>query len=520
MPKKPNPFDSLTQRQQNKKNILFCLLVIGCIVFYWIYGQPTTLPPKEEKESFEQMMVDKTILPVIHPDPFDYHTPTKDEKYVTYLPHSGFHNQRIELENALLLAAYLNRTLLLPSVYLGNPAFPWLRFDKMYERLLLQTKNGLDYCSQLRQDEPWPSECLNYPRWTSVPWTFFYDLTELKQHVRIIFRDDLSLEWIQANLDVKQDDIYLFKDYSPFDYRIYDLPESRTPLTRFVNRIELDTLEAIQEKVLFFGSVFGSYRVLAQTPEHREWLKLIRKTMIFSNPTLMTAASRIVEKLGGVGSFVGIHIRVGDGLFKVRASIQIDDIFHRLVDDYTDLTESELESYYDSQHDQDRKENNEYEIRQLREDSQHLTGGFDKPIRVQHPENIQKSMGPASSELSVLCTPGDGRNDRFAKTTVFIATDCPHPRTHPLLRKIFSTFPCAFVLSDFKDDLTELDKIEVIQDKVKLESYLIPMVDAMIAAQGHVFYGTNASTFSTYIQRQLHPVYTNQPIELQGAPNP
>jgi hypothetical protein len=46
------------------------------------------------------------------------------------------------------------------------------------------------------------------------------------------------------------------------------------------------------------------------------------------------------------------------------------------------------------------------------------------------------------------------------------------------------------------------------------------MVDAMIAAQGHTFFGTNSSTFSSYIERQLHPVYTGQTLELLGAPLP
>jgi len=39
---------------------------------------------------------------------------TPDGKFLSYLPHSGFHNQRIALENALVLARLLNRTLLVP----------------------------------------------------------------------------------------------------------------------------------------------------------------------------------------------------------------------------------------------------------------------------------------------------------------------------------------------------------------------------------------------------------------------
>ncbi|KAL0579940.1 hypothetical protein ABG067_008594, partial [Albugo candida] len=64
------------------------------------------------QEEFHQdrlpLPVNDNILPVMYPDSFDYAVPEKEEKYITYLPHSGFHNQRIELENALLLASYLN----------------------------------------------------------------------------------------------------------------------------------------------------------------------------------------------------------------------------------------------------------------------------------------------------------------------------------------------------------------------------------------------------------------------------
>ncbi|KAI8638729.1 CigA protein, partial [Parasitella parasitica] len=469
---------------------------------------------EQEISPLEKNILNREILPVEYPDEFEFHTPHANEKFITYLPHSGFHNQRIELENALLLASYLNRTLLLPSVYLGSPAFPWLRFDKMYERLLLQTKQGLEYCSLIRHDEPLPTECLNYPRWTTVPWTFFYNFDKLKQKVRIVFREDLSLEWMMGTFKLEMDDIYLFKDYSPFDFRVFDLPESTTPLSRFLNRLDLSTLEAIEERVMHFGSVFGTYRVLAQSQEHRELLLFIRENMIFTNPTLVDITNKVVQQLGGIGSFVGVHLRVGDGLFKVRASINVDDIFHTLVNEYTDLTLKELQDVYDVNHDQDRQENNGYEIRQLR-DLQQQQMAFDKPIDVQHPQDIQSKLG-----VSKLPICQDRNSDRFSNTTIFIATDCPDPRNHPLLRKIFIVFPCVFVLSDFKSDLADLGKIQVIEERVKLTSYLVPMVDAMIASQGHSFYGTNASTFSTYIERQLHPMYTHQTMELQGAPQP
>jgi hypothetical protein len=478
-------------------------------------------PPPSSSSSSSSSSFDPNLIPVQFPSAFEYHTTELDkhEKYITYFPHSGFHNQRIELENALLLASYLNRTLLLPHVVLGNPAIPWLRFDKMYERLILQHKHGLEYCAPLFQkDEPVPAECLNYPRWTSVPWTFFYDFGEIKERVRIIFRPDLSLEWIQDTFNLTDDQIYTFKDNSPYEFRVYDLPESTTPLTKFTNRVDLSTLEAVKEPVMHFGSVFGSYRVLAQSTEHQELLKFIRRNMIFKNPTLLASASRVVSQLGGVGKFVGIHLRVGDGLFRMRASITIDDIYHQLVNDFTDLTVQEVKEY-DAAHDQDRLEDTGYEVRLLRDSSQEIDTSK-MPISVQHPSNDILEQRLGQPDATIQCQPIDGRNDRFARTVIYIATDCPHPRSHPLLQKIVKTFPCVLFLDDFMDSVSDLKKLQVVEEGVKLESYLIPMVDAMIAAQGHTFFGTNSSTFSSYIERQLHPVYTGQTLELLGAPLP
>ncbi|KAI9258828.1 hypothetical protein BDA99DRAFT_440708 [Phascolomyces articulosus] len=479
---------------------------------------------KQQKQQNDKTpLLDNDAIPVIYPPPFTLHQPGPEEKFLTYLPHSGFHNQRIELENALLLASYLNRTLLLPPVFLGNPAMPWLRYDKMYERLLLQTKRGLDHCPQLGPDEPLPSECLNYFRWTQVPWSFFYDLKKgIQDNVRIIFRQDLSTEWILDTLQVQSSDIYYMKDMSPYEFRVYDKPDSATPLAKFVNRIDLATLEAIDTRVLHFGSVFGTYRVLAQTPEHAELLRTFRSEMIFRNPILAETAARVVRQLGGVDQFVGLHIRVGDGLFKVRASIHVDDIYHKLVDAFTDLTVDQVAYYEDYRHDQDRQENEDYEVRQLRK-FKPINEDLNKPIQVDHPSNIQDMLGdvppPGLTRSCEPPSPMDATTKRFQKTVIYIATDTPSPRTNPLLRKIFATFPCVFVLSDFNEELHDLKRIQVVEEKVKLESYLIPMVDAMIAAQGHSFFGTADSTFSSYIERQLHPVYTNRPVKVMGIGN-
>ncbi|KAI9013943.1 hypothetical protein CLU79DRAFT_805673 [Phycomyces nitens] len=458
-------------------------------------------------------------IPVDYPKPFETHQPTPDEKYIAYLPHSGFHNQRIELENALLLAAYLNRTLLLPPVFLGNPAMPWLRFEKLYERLLLQTKRGLEHCIDLKDDDPFPSECLNYFTWTSVPWSFFYDMKEIERYVRIVYRDDLSLDWVHSTLNVTSEDVHIIKDTSAYEFRVFDDPTSVTGLAKYVHRIDVSDLLAIEQPVLHFSSVFGTYRVLAQTPEHAELLRHFRTHMIFRNPVLVDTTKRIVDRLGGIEEYVGLHIRVGDGLFKVRATINIDNIFHQLADEFTDLDLEQVKGF-DPQHDRDRIENTEYEVKQLREFQ--TIADKPKPIAVSHPPGIEQRLGnrPAGLQSQLRCGESNEVTKHFCKTVVYIATDCPNPRKHPLLQKIFKLFPCTFVLDDFADELEDLRRVEVVEEKVRLESYLIPMVDAMISAQGHTFIGTSDSTFTSYIERQLHPVYRHKEVKLMKGSKP
>ncbi|KAI8329135.1 hypothetical protein BC941DRAFT_443532 [Chlamydoabsidia padenii] len=467
------------------------------------------------------------IIPVEFPDPFTFHTPTANEKYITYLPHSGFHNQRIELENALLLAFYLNRTLLIPDVYLGNPAMPWLRFNKMYERILLQTKRGLSHCPQIPVGAPYPMECLNYDRWTKVPWTFFYDLKPLTDQVRIILRPDLSLQWLESTLpnlassssNAKKNNypnIHFLKDMSPYEFRVYDHMGSKTPLSKFMHRYDVATLQAMDQKLLHFGSVFGTHRVLAQQASHAAWLKQIRTHLIFKNPVLVDTAKRVVDQLGGVGSsFIGLHLRVGDGLFKVRASINIDDIYHKLVNQFTDLTFEEL-VLLDDTHADDRKERTDYEVKTLRTVT-NVTSEL--PLAVDHSNYI--ATQPFTLDPRLSCRRhDDGGVDisRFSRTIIYIATDAPNPSQNPLLQKIYKTFPCVFDLSDFNFVFDALRRVYVVEENIQLDDYLIPMLDAIIAAQGQYFFGTKDSTFTSYIERQLHPVYTHQIVKLAGPP--
>lgn len=64
------------------------------------------------------------------PLPSELASARQEERYLSYLPHSGLHNQRIALINALTLGHMLNRTVVVPYVRLGEP-LPWKLRDEL-----------------------------------------------------------------------------------------------------------------------------------------------------------------------------------------------------------------------------------------------------------------------------------------------------------------------------------------------------------------------------------------------------
>src|SRR5690554_1218960 len=83
--------------------------------------------------------------------------PADGERFLAYLPHSGFHNQLVTLENALLLAAYLNRTLLLPPLHLSHKrqALVWKEPPVLLQQWADRNRTGVEYCREVDTSD-WP----------------------------------------------------------------------------------------------------------------------------------------------------------------------------------------------------------------------------------------------------------------------------------------------------------------------------------------------------------------------------
>jgi len=210
-----------------------------------------------------------------------------NERLLSYLPHSGFHNQRIALENALVLARLLNRTLLVPPIRFGRRAIPYRNLTVLRRAL---DANYTAYLCQISENAPnqsntaaaqgalldfstLPEGCaLGKKRkpvtYTYLPWgriTDFDFIRHLQPTIRI-FGSPRS--WFSFQLGLHANDILVIPDTSKYYYRFTDEIMLDPSLDRrtFTNAtysedIALSSLSDHPAKLIQLGSLFGSRRL-------------------------------------------------------------------------------------------------------------------------------------------------------------------------------------------------------------------------------------------------------------------
>ncbi|CAG8545969.1 1553_t:CDS:1, partial [Dentiscutata heterogama] len=367
------------------------------------------------------------------------------EKYLTYLPHSGFNNQRIGLENAIFLAWFLNRTLIIPPILLfeGDATFFWQRYDKLYNFLsqnILPNRNQFKFklCSKNSTEcvqafglsfriAPNNSSIVTY---TMYNWDELLDFTFLNNYIKYINRQDFNYEHLLKSLHIyDSSEVYnLTKDENRYQQRYYDDITSTIELNNFKERVNLIDLKQRSEKLLHFASVFSSHRIVRQLPESENfWNMLIKKTLP-NNPTLINITEKIVDKIRGTNNFIGVHSRLKDNSFL-------------------------------------KSQNNTV---------QSFIKGIEK----------------------------DFEGDVCLKTNIFLATDIK--RDHIALQPLFQNFSsCIYMLDDFNDLLEPLKFLKKPRDGMIMYEFFVTLIDLLVVSKGNKVYGTEGSTFSSYA-KQLH----------------
>ncbi|ORY90628.1 hypothetical protein BCR35DRAFT_286797 [Leucosporidium creatinivorum] len=492
--------------------------------------------------------------------------PTRNERFLAYSPHSGYHNQRISLENALTFAFILGRTLLVPPVWVGH-AIPYISFDKLGRRLEMASKTGLDRCKEFGEGgskDPVPRECEGYWSWTQVGWEFLVDLREAEKLVPMRERWNQTEAWLEEELELRQGkgkaespDIYRLKDDTMYQYRFYDSKDDNEPLAKFETRLDITELTQETEayKLLHVGTLFGTSRLRVFEEANFDARSTFRRAMVFKNELLDEITETIRDRMGGAGRYYGLHLRVGDGIFQKEAKSNMATIWTSLCTNKMKLSEEVCDEMAQAS-----EAKRDPRLRRRALDSpatpssaipSSTTPSTSSPFTTETLAHVKRANSRPQREgaynhapLPPLPTIKSRQDSPLASSLtcrrplhtlphllpfnapLFIATDSKLPNSDPNLSIFFDSFPCTFTLGDFAstsatnseavEGLTKLNGLRNKDDKVPLGQFLYPQLDAQIAAWGRGLLGTPQSTYSRFAVDVLHQVYHGWEIVERG----
>ncbi|EPQ52906.1 hypothetical protein GLOTRDRAFT_45604 [Gloeophyllum trabeum ATCC 11539] len=422
----------------------------------------------------------------------------ENDRFLSYLPHSGFNNQRIALENALVLSRMLNRTLLLPPARLGNKPLPYMDFEKLSHFVSLSGKERARRCASIPTSAPVPLECFDY---TLVSWYSLMNLSSLQSEQSIFERWDLSAAWLER-IGVTQDDIYTLAGSRLYHYRFVDSKSELSGDQKYTESVNIADLAQVPSRLIQIGTLFGSSRLRLRQPGNLALRGDIRRRMTLSNVLLHRIAADIGDAMGGV--YLAAHVRVGDGVFSERQHHNARRIWWKLLSQALEFDNERISAL----------EN------RLSNASWHCTGSI--PVISPDPPAL-KVPRPALSPMPSSFRPRyscrgstEGLFDPRLAVPLFVSTDAPDPANHALIRPLMSTFPCTFFLSDFTSELAPLDPIQNPYDGAFLKPFLLPLIEAIIAGKARYVVGTDGSTFSAYVQDVLWRAYHDWEIVQRG----
>ncbi|KAF7289223.1 SAM domain-containing protein [Mycena indigotica] len=294
-----------------------CLLSTSCLSCYWYYSSTRS----HSVSSITNVLPDVASSCCSFPQAPSIFSP--DAKFLSYLPHSGLHNQRIALENALILGKLTNRTVLVPPLRLGSNPIRYVSSDKLQIILALAEKTGLRHCPKLRSSFI-PPECLDQDSFTHVSPAWLFNLSSWD----VIYLDKLSPS--AMNLDTT--DILDFHDTHPYQYRFLDTNRDLATLKhKYDEVVYIPDLANSSHKLLQLGSLFGSSRLRLRLKENKRIRTKVRRSMAFASPELLAVASDIHKSMGGY--YFGAHIRVGDGEFQEKRDQTIQQVHQKLTNE-------------------------------------------------------------------------------------------------------------------------------------------------------------------------------------------
>lgn len=160
------------------------------------------------------------------------------------------------------------------------------------------------------------------------------NLDALPESISLAPRFDYSLDYFTRpkpdGLGLDPSSIHSFPDEERYGIRIYDNPADRQGVGKYTQRYDIADLnsgEFAEKDLLYFGSMFGSGRVRLIEKSNRLLQQEMINAFVFRSPLLDPISHEIVQRMGGRGSYVAIHARVGDGGFRRQAAENMQQVF-------------------------------------------------------------------------------------------------------------------------------------------------------------------------------------------------
>ncbi|KIM33444.1 hypothetical protein M408DRAFT_309739 [Serendipita vermifera MAFF 305830] len=410
--------------------------------------------------------------------------PNLSSQFLAYLPHSGFHNQRIELENAIVLSIILNRTLVLPLARLGAHPLPYKPLDELLEKYSLSDKSRLSHCFTAdTAANSTVKECRKFERYTHVSWQDIIDVSLLTDMgLNLVERWNFRQTWLRDTLQLSPSDIYWLKDSDAYEIQIYDNGNDETHQDKYIRRVNIPELRDATRSypLLHFGTLFGSSRLRLSIRAHKALQDQVRNAMAFANPYLIGLSDDLVAALGGPDTYFSVHLRVGDGLFAENAVRNSHTMWKKLLSSAHGLSDEVIAGI-------------QSQTIPIPPTSQSLFNPGYHNVALQAPDHRPCDVTGANTDSPSL------------STNLFIATDARSPRKHPALQPFLSSHPCLYFISDFPQVKSELAQIVNPLDHTPMERFFLPFLDALVASRSATVIGTPESTFSKYIEDVLWP---------------
>ncbi|GAN08248.1 conserved hypothetical protein [Mucor ambiguus] len=379
-------------------------------------------------------------------------------KYMTYLPHSGLHNQRISLINAMVIAHALNRTLLMPELNIGSATF-WADANELAKQLELcptYVKQNKEAGRRLR--------CHVYRKYNPLPVESIFDLSSAHAlDIHTEQRSDMSRDYIHRHASTHQlnETVYSVQDPFRYSYQIHDHDPNLYAFKhqdlndQYLEHIDMNELRSRSETYLVFGSLFGTSRLQLHEPEMLWLREYLHRTTGLNHPEITYSSQKIIQALGD--RYTSVHLRQGDGIFQKMATETIAQVESALL--------SNLTMSYVS--------NNNSKSKQMVQ-------------RLKSTTSAQERLKQCRFAQGVLQDP--------QLEMIYLATDAANPQQE--YPHMFDRYPCLFTLSDFYNAKILLQR----KRHDKMDSLLPPMIDAEIASHADLFIGTPKSTYSAYVR--------------------